>query len=472
MKIGRQCASRRWRVFLLIPLILLVLWLTLPYDHPLRLAVRFNLNAAAATLPTHFKDSWWLSGQPAFPIALPNDVAVVMKSGYGTKDRIAAWLEAHEGKALDNLLIVGDFSTPPAKPYSYHGQKIPVHDLVARMLETGSLPSGLVHSRLFKYSNMTTAISSGDTATARSLSKSFGWELDALKVGSMPLLMSSNYLVLEMGMLTQKKFISGLELCYQKMPDKSWYILADDDTYLLQPSLQRLLEHLDPSVSYYLGNAVGDYKGRFAHGGSSVILSRSAIRDLFANPTVVSAAHLEALEETWGDKLVATTLIKIGIYLDERYTIFFNGEQPQATKITPERFCAPIASFHGLASSSDMLSVGKTFHNTSELVLWIDLWDIYGAPSFDSPVLEVGHKNWDYVGRLDEATISINDIISAQSCSKICRDRSEFCLAWTWDSTEQACHLSPWITLGDKASGKSSGINIPRAKGLASACRL
>ncbi|PLB55922.1 hypothetical protein P170DRAFT_433397 [Aspergillus steynii IBT 23096] len=247
--------------------------------------------------------------------------------------------------------------------------------------------------------------------------------------------------------------------------------MADDDTYLVQPSVRRLLGHLDPTVPYYIGNAVGDYKGRFAHGGSSLILSHATMRTLFADPAAVWAAHMEALEEKWGDKLVATVLIKIGIYLDERYTIFFNGGQPPATKISAERFCAPIASFHGLASSSEMLRVGRTFQHLADPVLWIDLWDLYHAPPLDSPVLDSGHDNWDYVGRLDEHTMSISDVSSVGTCRHICQGRSSFCLAWTWDSREQVCHLSPWMVVGESAAGKTSGINVARAKGLAGQCR-
>lgn len=255
------------------------------------------------------------------------------------------------------------------------------------------------------------------------------------------------------------------------MPDKKWYIMADDDTYLVQPSVQRLLEHLDSNVPYYLGNAVGDYQGRFAHGGSSLILSQATMRILFADPTVVCAAHLEALEEKWGDKLVATVLIKLGIYLDERHAIFFNGGQPPVTKISAERFCAPIVSFHGLAASPEMLSVGRTFQDLSNPVLWIDLWDLYHAPPLDSPVLDSGQDSWDYVGRVDEHTMSISDVISVANCRHICQGRSSFCLAWTWDSRRQVCHLSPWMIVGKAAPGKTSGINVARAQGLADECR-
>lgn len=85
------------------------------------------------------------------------------------------------------------------------------------------------------------------------------------------------------------------------MPHQKWYIMLDDDTYLVDPSLLLVLGHIDPAVPHYIGNAIGDYKGRFAHGGSAVVLSQAAMHLLFSqNPDVVSAAHLESLTARWG----------------------------------------------------------------------------------------------------------------------------------------------------------------------------
>ncbi|KAF7589511.1 hypothetical protein BBP40_004218 [Aspergillus hancockii] len=420
--------------------------MVLPYDHPIRLSARFNLKAIESALSSSLPGRWWVTQQHTFPVALSDDVAVLMKSGFGTKDRISAWLEAHEQDNFNNLLLIGDFATQQGQLFTYNGRRLPVHDLVAWMLEKGYLPTDLAHSRLTKHSDLVAAISSEDMDTARKLSKSFGWELDALK------------------------FISGLELCYDLMPDKKWYIMADDDTYLMQPALKTLLEHLDPEVPYYVGNAVGDYKGRFAHGGSSVILSQATMRLLFSQHEVVASAHLESLEETWGDKLLATTLLKIGVYLDEEYVIFFNGGPPRDTRVTEERLCAPIVSFHKL-SPSEMINVGRRFQHNSELLLWIDLWDIYGAPSLDSPALKSGRDNWDHVGGLDETTMTFNNIQAARNCVQICHNYSKSCLAWTWESEKQACHISNWMVPGDKAEGKMSGINVPRAKSLVNNCQ-
>lgn len=247
-------------------------------------------------------------------------------------------------------------------------------------------------------------------------------------------------------------------------------MLVDDDTYLLNGSLELILQHLDPSVPHYIGNAVGDYKARFAHGGSAVVLSQAAMRRIFLNnPRIVAAAHLESLESSWGDKLIATTAMKTGIYLEERYDHYFNGEAPRATRIRADRFCAPIVSFHKM-SPTEMAEVAHRFKNTIRAVSWLDVWKIFRAPSFDMFLNDPIRRDWDHVGNLDEATVTTRDVKTATACLDICLKRASTCLAWTWDAEEKLCHISPWMVVGEAAKGRSSGINAQRAAKLAGQC--
>ena len=152
----------------------------IPYDSPIRLAVRFNANTFYSATWSRFTSKQWTAQQPSFPVNLSNDVAFVVKSGFGTKERIPGWLESHEQQDdLRNILLVGDFASEPG--YKYRAWKLPVYDAVASMLDKGVFPDSL-HPKLLKYSNLSVAITNGDINLARSLSKSFGWELDALKV--------------------------------------------------------------------------------------------------------------------------------------------------------------------------------------------------------------------------------------------------------------------------------------------------
>lgn len=254
------------------------------------------------------------------------------------------------------------------------------------------------------------------------------------------------------------------------MPHKSWYILIDDDTYVLRPSLRLILEHLNPSVPHYIGNAIGDYKARFAHGGSAVVFSHAAMERMFVqNSHIVSNAHLESLDARWGDKLVATMAMKSGIYVEEWYNRHFNGEAPLVTRIREDRFCLPIVTFHKL-SPLQMRVLRITFEDVTNAVTWFDLWGIYNAPTLDSFIKDPIRSNWDHVGRLDESTMTTADVKSKEDCLNICNNHGSTCLAWIWETESMSCHISPWMIVGQKAEGTFSGVNVLRAMRLSSWC--
>jgi hypothetical protein len=259
-------------------------------------------------------------------------------------------------------------------------------------------------------------------------------------------------------------------LAYRTYPDKQWYLLVDDDTFVIQPSLRPLLEHFDPTQPHYLGNAVGDFRARFAHGGSAVILSHAAVSALFKAPKALSSVYVDSLDETWGDRLLAKALLRLGIHLDETYSHLFNGEPPLLTKIRSDRICSPIVSFHKLASPAAMRELGEKFRNISKPVMWNDLWEIYGYTPPWRQTDATFHEDWDHVGTVDESTLTIPNIKSSKVCKKNCDRRSRACLAWSWDSETKSCHISHWMIVGREAPGYVSGVNIPRARYLETNC--
>ncbi len=261
-------------------------------------------------------------------------------------------------------------------------------------------------------------------------------------------------------------------MTYQKYPDKRWYLLVDDDTYIIQPSLKPLLEHLDPRRPYYLGNAVGDFRARFAHGGSAIILSHAAMRALIENQRSLAPVYIDSLDETWGDRLLAKALLKLGIHLDESYSHFFNGEPPLLTKIRADRVCSPLISFHKLPSPAAMREVGESFRNITRPVTWNDLWATYGyTPPWRETEGETAlRKDWDYVGDLDESTLTVGKVKTAEACKKQCDKRTRTCLAWSWDAQAELCHVSHWMIVGKEAKGYISGVNVPRARALEVQC--
>jgi hypothetical protein len=222
--------------------------------------------------------------------------------------------------------------------------------------------------------------------------------------------------------------------------------------------MRLLLGHLDPEIPHYIGNPVGDFKARFAHGGSSVLLSQAALYNLFINnPNLVSDAYASALTETWGDKLLALTLMKIGIYMDERFEHLFNGETPRTTRVWSNRFCLPILSFHGLADPGLMREVGETFSEIDDPVLWSDLWKLYRGSDLKEVATQSVQIHTDSVGRTEESSTTLTSIDSVQECLNACCNHAS-CLAWTWNEDGRNCKISPWIIMGSNSKGFVSGI--------------
>jgi hypothetical protein len=429
----------------------LVLWLVLPYDSTIVLAFRFNGRRLLSYLPSPWteREEKWRGVPPRFEVDLAKDVAVISKTGYGTQARMQEHLAAMDVPGgidlAKNVLVIADFATS----FRIHGMKVEAHNVVDRAVHGPLAPYAQHADRLLKYRDMTKAIEDGDEMLAGELNKQFGWELDAMK------------------------FMPGLELAWKTMPGRTWYVMVDDDTYLVQPSLRALLGHLDPDVPAYVGNAVGDFRRRFAHGGSAFLISGVAMAKLFRdNKAALSAAYVQSLAETWGDRLVAAVFMKVGVYLDERYSRFFNGESPQRTMVRADRICSPLVSFHELKDSRHTKELGDTFREIDQTVRWGDLWDLYNQSSVASFATHPMHYGEDHVGIEHQATLFQGRANSAERCLAACEGRGAKCLAWTWEEARRRCYHSGWFIVGEGGSLKTvSGINVVEVSRLYSRCR-
>ncbi|KAL1836238.1 hypothetical protein VTJ49DRAFT_5400 [Mycothermus thermophilus] len=398
--------------------ILLLLWTLLPYDNTVRLAIRWNVKQLRETLLPAPSERWVYAPQPRHPIDVGRDVLVIVKTGYGTRERVPAWLEAlPEASLFRDIMVIADSEGDVR--FAVEGlpvQKLHVFDAVGHSLRQ-HLGAFRGHPRVNKYQQLAEAIYRGDEALALQHCRAFGWELDAMK------------------------FLSGLEMAYQKYPHKKWYLLVDDDTYLVQPTLFPLLQHLDPTRPHYLGNPVGDFRARFAHGGSGIVLSHAAVKRLIEDQRGLAGMYVASLDETWGDRLLARALLRIGVPLDETYARWFNGEPPALARVRAERVCAPLVSFHKFPTPDAMREVGRQFRDVREVMVWGRLWEMHGR---DAPWTVEGAgrvEGWDYVGQPDESTLTLGDVESAEGCRRHCEKRSRACMAWSWDRAARLCHV-------------------------------
>ncbi|KAK6221383.1 hypothetical protein LQW54_001482 [Pestalotiopsis sp. IQ-011] len=420
-----------------------------PYDSTLRSAMRWQSTVATDYVQHLHPNDKWLYKDQRYPIDPAQDIGVIVKTGFGTRNRVPNVLAALGNETLDNdILIVQDYPLPTRTPYvTGNAKTLQTVDIIGWMVANKKLVDHGKNERIMKYEHLLDAIEDEDYFMADTLAKGYGWELDAMK------------------------FISGLQYAWESMPKKKWYIMSDDDTYVIKSSLALALGHLDYRTPQYLGNPVGDFLGRFAHGGSSAVISYATMAKLFdKNPEVVTAAHIESISAMYGDKLLSTTLMKIGVYLDEEYARLFNGEPPHMTRMWADRFCLPLVSFHGLGNGDLMEETNQHFKHMDQPVSWRQLGRIYGAADFQTFVAEPVRVNQDFVGRLDEHSVSVPGVETLDDCVRICGDHSTECLAWTWDQFAKVCHYAPWAIIGDFHEGFLSGINYALAQKLTDGC--
>lgn len=164
-----------------------VMYLILPPDSPIRLALRFNASRASnAVLDAAYDRDAWLRRPASFEIDLPSEVGYLIKTGYGTRHRVPLQIQALRkdlgilGPEYKSYIVVGDWTTVNDTDAAVIGAE--VHDVLKNVKDAGVDKSLQQHKRLQKYSMLQMAVMAEDEGAALAWGKKVGWELDALKV--------------------------------------------------------------------------------------------------------------------------------------------------------------------------------------------------------------------------------------------------------------------------------------------------
>lgn len=179
--------SRSRIVILTIFGLFLAVYVLSPYDSALRSALRWQTTIASDFVQHKYPDDKWLFKDQKYPIDPTQDVAIILKTGFGTRDRVPNVLAALGNETFDNnILLVQDYPVNRRKPYvTASGNNVPTIDVIGWMLEK-KLSTHIKSERLTKYNLLFDAIEAEDYFMADTLAKGNGWELDAMKVWNAP----------------------------------------------------------------------------------------------------------------------------------------------------------------------------------------------------------------------------------------------------------------------------------------------
>ncbi|PVH79205.1 glycosyltransferase family 31 protein [Cadophora sp. DSE1049] len=438
-------ANLRLRLSIAALISCLVLYFLLPYDNPLVLLIRWH----TGNVKYYTKGAFG-----TFPVDV-SDIGMIIKTGYATRDRLRVKLETlGKGWDVENVVIVGDY----AGEETLGEMSVEVVDVLEGLLQVEGISGD--EKRMGMYKEFRKAIEETPDSMPEAVVK-MGWELDILK------------------------HIPALELGLQKLPSKSWCLLTDDDSYTHTPSLLSILSTLSPLKSHYIGNAIGAYTCRFAHGGSGIVFSSTALRTIFPSPNTTSKsqtktpklltqAKINSLTSPFGDLLIAELAMQNGIYVKEDYGLHFNGESPRRTKISEQRGCVTLVGFHKMGVE-EMKQTGEIFGNgrgMSRVLRWWDTWGTFGKDLMRLKLKPGSHVDvreaWDYVGSISDQHPRI-EMAEEMACMELC-SKEKGCLAWTWEKWGKKCVVSDKFTVGYERGDAFSGLDIERIGRLAKKC--
>jgi hypothetical protein len=182
--------ASRSRVFLLAFFsFLFLVYIASPYDGRLRSFLRFQHTVVSDYIQHKYPSDKWLFRDQRYPIDPTTDIGIVVKTGYGTRKRVPRVLAALGNETFDNdVMILQDYPVIPKENtyLSVSGKTVPVVDIIGWMLENKKLAGKEHMERIGKYQQLADAIDAEEWFIADGLSKTMGWELDAMKVWDFP----------------------------------------------------------------------------------------------------------------------------------------------------------------------------------------------------------------------------------------------------------------------------------------------
>lgn len=148
--------------------------------------------------------------------------------------------------------------------------------------------------------------------------------------------------------LDKWKFLPMIEKAYQSHPEASWFVFLETDTAIIWSNMFLWLEKLSSRKEepMYLGAPAWIEDVMFAHGGSGIVMSNSAVRRVAEKWQQEQVALEKIAEKEWaGDRLLSMVLRSVGVELTKSWPMI-QGETPSTLDYTSEHWCMPIVSYH------------------------------------------------------------------------------------------------------------------------------
>lgn len=307
----------------------------------------------------------------------------------------------------------------------------------------------------------------------------FGWDYTDVQIGKHGMSPSQD----------KFKILPLLLHAYLTAPKTmDWFVIADDDSYIISQSLGALLRQLDSNERLYIGSKskvlghlaeTGRYAAKmkikdpnselsqtFAHGGSGIVLSRGLVESLFMdkhyNPKLIQHYSEVATESSSGDALLGFVIREeLGVTCNENVPVNlvdpdpFPGESVFDTDVPMNTICQHLLSFHDIKPEEvqtlfewESNLVDRQGSEDNSGVLYSNYYSDFVLPflipvrqTWDNGASEIEFKNGDEFTESEDSLIPAE---SPESCSNVCTEYIH-CLMWRWMKTvsgDQVCGLA------------------------------
>lgn len=167
-----------------IVLSLVLIWSCLPYDNKVVLIIRIKSEKiryfAKGTFSSHDKHA---NPPGTYPVEI-SEVGMIIKTGYGTRDRLQARLATlGEGWNVGNTIIAGDYASTKTRQGDLlkNADEMEVHDVLEGLLDDEAVDQD--SRRMILYRRLQKVIEGLDVEEEIPDDvRGMGWELDILKV--------------------------------------------------------------------------------------------------------------------------------------------------------------------------------------------------------------------------------------------------------------------------------------------------
>ncbi|KAJ3013944.1 hypothetical protein HKX48_005432 [Thoreauomyces humboldtii] len=252
------------------------------------------------------------------------------------------------------------------------------------------------------------------------------------------------------------KNLPGFQALWERYPKADWFLMIDDDTYVFFDNLADRLSMYNPDGKHYFGSntqfvgcdgvQVWGAGPGFAHGGSGIVISRGAMKEMVEGLEGQDGC-IEKYKTCWaGDVRTSLCLRDQGILLHSPDG--FSSSPPNREYGFPHDPCERPLTFHHLLvkQTQDLYDVEKrvTERRGKGSVTFGDIfWDWHAETEL---IDDFDRKGGDYMAAL---------VSNIEDCRSFCTSR-KVCVAYSYDGS--TCMLKDKIPGGKSIPGTSSGV--------------